>query len=299
MLLAAACSPSKPQEPPPLRRILYALPDKVPEGYSFRVPGGKATAIAWLAGNFKGDGSLHLQQTERIESMARLHTGFEHHLLLTEASVKAGNELLARRAAARRAANHLQAALARMPYISAVHLDFEYNGPGLAVDYVEFVHLLHKAMRRKARLYVTVIPPVGMPQKWSAFFLPDQLTLFSDGIVVMLYDLHRDGTQPGCVSGLEWIAENVAAMSTLPPEKIWLGAPLYGYKFIGKKASAVSRRAFAKIMAQETEMDGCRVKQSGGSKAYYPAPSLYEHYEKLVALHGFAGIAYWQAGWER
>lgn len=299
LITLAACAPPKAEKLPTTRHILYALPDQLPEKYDYRVQNIQVTGVAWLAGSFKGDGALRLQHREAIELLGRRRAEFEHQLLITEASVDEGNRLLNTRAATKRAANNVRDALTAMPHIRAVHLDFEYNGPGLAEAYVEFVHTLRTALPKPVKLYVTVFPPVGMPQKWSAFFLPEQLAHFADGIVFMLYDLHRDGTAAGCVSPISWLDANVAEFSKLPPEKIWLGAPLYGYRFTGKKASTLSKRAFEKILARETEMDGCRMKSIDGSKAYYPAHSLYEHYEKLVASHGFAGITYWRAGLER
>lgn len=279
--------------------MLYALPDQLPEGYDYRLQGKPVTGVAWLAGSFRGDGRLRLQHREAVDLLSRQRADLEHHLLLTEASVNDGNQLLRSRVAAKRAARALQNTLAGQPHIRAVHLDFEYNGPGLAGDYVELVHTLRAAMPKAVNLYVTVFPVIGMPQKWSAFFLPEQLAHYADGIVVMLYDLHRNGTAAGCVSPISWLDANVAELSKLPPEKIWLGAPLYGYRFTGQKARALSKRSFDKIIAQETEADGCRVKKTQRGQAYYPAPSLYAHYEKLAATHGFAGIVYWRAGFDR
>lgn len=299
LMALAACAPPKAKKPPTARHILYALPDQLPEKYDYRVQGMQVTGAAWLAGSFKGDGSLRLQHRDAVELLGRQRADLEQHLLITEASVDEGNRLLNTRAATKRAADNLRDAVAGLPHVRAVHLDFEYNGPGLAEAYVEFVHTLRTALPEPVNLYVTVFPPVGMPQKWSAFFLPEQLAHFADGIVFMLYDLHRNGTAAGCVSAISWLDANVAEFSKLPPEKIWLGAPLYGYQFTGKKARALSKRAFEKLPAKETEEDGCRVKNINGSKAYYPARSLYEHYEKLVATHGFAGVTYWRAGLEK
>lgn len=299
LLALAACAPPRPKDPPLLRQILYGLPKQLPETYDYRLQGRQVTGVAWLAGSFKGDGSLQLPHSEAVELLGRQRANLEHHLLITEVSVKDGTALLNSRKAMQRSAQTLRDALSGLPHIRAVHLDFEYLGRGLAEAYVEMVHMLRNALPQQVKLYVTVFPPVGMPQKWSAFFLPEQLAHFADGIVFMLYDLHRNGTAAGCVSPISWLDANVAEFSKLPPEKIWLGAPLYGYQFTGNRARVLSKRAFEKLPAKETEIDGCRVKNYAGGKAYYPAPSLYEHYEKLVATHGFAGVTYWRAGLER
>jgi spore germination protein YaaH len=299
LITVLACAPRKAKTPPSARNILYALPDQLPEKYDYRLQGVQVTAVAWLAGSFKGDGRLQLPHRETVELRARQRADLEHHLLITEASVDEGNRLLHTRVAMKRAANQLRDALAGMPQIRAVHLDFEYNGPGLAEAYVEFVHTLRKAMPQPVSLYVTAFPSVGMPQKWSAFYLPEQLAYFADGVVFMLYDLHRNGTAAGCVSPISWLDANVAEFSKLPPEKIWLGAPLYGYQFTGKKARVLSKKAFEKLPAKETEVEGCRVKSFDDSKAYYPAESLYAHYLKLASEHGFAGVTYWRAGLEK
>jgi spore germination protein YaaH len=48
----------------------------------------------------------------------------------------------------------------------------------------------------------------------------------------MAYDYHRPGTSPGPVAPLAWVEANIQnTLQTVPPEKLWLGIPGYGYRW--------------------------------------------------------------------
>lgn len=298
LVFLLACAAERPPTPKAIRRLLYALPDRIPEKYAFRPLSHEASAIAWLAGKIHGDGRVKPSQSDRIALGARQRAGYEHHLLFPVASAAAGNALLRHKGAWQQSVKSLDTIMREVPFTSAIHLDFEYLDPALSGQFVHYVQALRAALPASVGLYVAVFPPRGMPQRWSAFFDLAALAQAADGLVVMLYDLHRAGTVPGCVSTITWLRENATALLELSPQKIWLGAPLYGYRFAGKTTTAISRRAFEKIAARQEEHDGCWRKLANGSEAYYPSPALYAEYEKLVADHGFAGLAYWRAGLE-
>lgn len=300
LVLFIACAAEQPQPPksPQPKRILYALPERIPERYAFRPLAKEINAIAWLSGQVQRDGRFALSQREKIVLGARQRAAYEHHLLFPVASVAGGNALLRHEAAWRQSVTSIRQIVQELPFTNAIHLDFEYLDPALAGQFVRYVKTLRTSLDSTIGLYVTVFPPHGMPQSWSAFFDLPALAQAADGLVVMLYDLHRAQTLSGCVSSVAWPAENAAVLSQLPPQKIWLAAPLYGYRFSGKTATVLSRRAFDKIFAAVEESDGCLRKVTSGSEAYYPAPELYAAYERIINEHNFAGIAYWRAGLE-
>ena len=282
-----------------IRRWIYALPEALPKGYKWDFRSGEDAAAIWVGFRFDQKGGLSRTPPEKMPAaIAKTHDQ-ESHLLLGLKDSAAGIAILNNPEIQNRAIISVNELLRELPGVGAVQIDFEYLPPENAGKFVSFIRRLKKEIMTGTRVYTAVFPPVGMPEKWRAFHNLPELAHAADGIVVMLYDYHRQGTEPGCVSGIGWLDENAAALAKLPREKIWLGAPLYGYRFEGKKATAIRRRSFENIKSPERQADGCRSKPSSQGVAYYPAEALYAHYEKLVQKYGFAGLAYWRAGLEQ
>jgi cellulose synthase/poly-beta-1,6-N-acetylglucosamine synthase-like glycosyltransferase/peptidoglycan/xylan/chitin deacetylase (PgdA/CDA1 family)/spore germination protein YaaH len=86
---------------------------------------------------------------------------------------------------------------------------------------------------RNLRLYITV--PVGDTNYDLAFF-----AAHSDGIILMDYDQHQSGTQPGPVAGQDWFENNLrAALQVVPREKIICSIGNYGYDWVTALAPPV------------------------------------------------------------
>lgn len=283
----------------PPRRLIYAIPEALPKKYAWNFRGDGEAAAVWTGFRFDRKGRLYRTPPEKMPpGIAKMHEQ-ESHLLIGLKDSTAGIEILGKPEIQSLAISSVNQILRELPGISAVQIDFEYLPPANADAFVRFIRILKKEILPGVRVYTAVFPPVGLPEKWSAFHNLPQLADASDGIVVMLYDYHGTWSGPGCVSGIGWLDKNAKVLSKLPPGRVWLGAPLYGYRFQGKKVTAIRRSSFEKIRTPEKNADGCRIKKSEDSIAYYPGEELYSHYEKLVRDFGFAGIAYWRAGLER
>jgi cellulose synthase/poly-beta-1,6-N-acetylglucosamine synthase-like glycosyltransferase/peptidoglycan/xylan/chitin deacetylase (PgdA/CDA1 family)/spore germination protein YaaH len=73
------------------------------------------------------------------------------------------------------------------------------------------------------RLYVNT--PVGDPD-WDLKFIADH----SDGLLLMNYDEHQDGTEPGPVASQDWFLDNLKqVLKTVPKEKVICSLGSYGY----------------------------------------------------------------------
>jgi peptidoglycan-N-acetylglucosamine deacetylase len=73
------------------------------------------------------------------------------------------------------------------------------------------------------RLYVNT--PVGDPD-WDLKFIADH----SDGLLLMNYDEHQDGSEPGPVASQDWFLDNLKeALKTVPKEKVICSLGSYGY----------------------------------------------------------------------
>lgn len=304
----------------PVRRMLYAVPGAVPTNYSWLVLGAMPTDVVWAGARIARDGGLrgvgtaiaamrrhgsiekHDGQTTAPSPALKIHSGKRpaQHLLIGLDNVETGIQILTDPDTQKRSQNALLQLVKDAPQIAGLQIDFEYVPAKYAGAFTDYIRTLRAALPREKTLHVAVFPPVGMPEAWRGFHDLPGLTAASDGVVVMLYDYHRQGTSPGCVSGIGWLNENARALATLPHDKIWLGAPLYGYRFHAKKTTALSKSGFQKIKASSAESDGCLQKDSGQSgAAFYPARRLYDEYDRLCRANHFAGVAYWRAGLEQ
>jgi peptidoglycan-N-acetylglucosamine deacetylase len=95
--------------------------------------------------------------------------------------------------------------------------------------------------------------PVGDPD-WDLKFIADH----SDGLLVMNYDEHQDGSEPGPVASQDWFLDNLKeVLKTVPKEKVICSLGSYGYDWTttlppeppaGKK-SATTKTPPAKVLS--------------------------------------------------
>lgn len=300
----------------PMRRMLYVVPGALPTNYSWRVFGEMPTDVVWVGlriahdGNLRGVGtaiaavekhSRQVAQPTAPSPAMEIHSSKRpaQHLLIGLDSVETGIQILAIPGKRKRSQSALLQLVKSSPQVAGLQIDIEYLPAKYAGAFTDYIRTLRAALPREKTLHVAVFPPVGMPEVWRGFHDLPGLTTVSDGIVVMLYDYHRQGTSPGCVSGIQWLNENARFLAALPRDKIWLGAPLYGYHFEGKKATVTGKSRFEKHNGSRSEADGCYCIQSAAGETFYPSESLYKEYERLSRDYGFAGVTYWRAGLER
>ena len=106
-------------------------------------------------------------------------------------------------------------------------------------------------------LAVDVITKLSEPGGSPAQQVYDYPTIgrYADRVRIMTYDEHAQGTgyPGGPVSGISWVDPIIAfASSVIPPAKLYMGVPLYGYDWSSKtnRGSAVSYTQAANLMAQ-------------------------------------------------
>lgn len=295
--------------------MLYVVPEALPENYDWHPQGHAVSDIVWTGARLDQQGRLQnagpalaaMEQysmpprkfrSSRRTPPSQKHLTVKHHLLVGLTDASAGAKILSDQKTRSQSIAGLVAFVLRHGKLAGLQLDFEHVSPAYADAFVEYIHLLHGKLGPGFKLSVAVFAPVGMPEAWSAFHKLPELAAESVSLVVMLYDHHRPGTPPGCVSDIAWVAANNDALSALPAENIWLGAPLYGYQF-GDKTRAISKTQFDKISAQPVETEGCLKKDTQQGAAFYPAASLYQQFDELAATSRFRGIAYWRAGLEK
>jgi cellulose synthase/poly-beta-1,6-N-acetylglucosamine synthase-like glycosyltransferase/peptidoglycan/xylan/chitin deacetylase (PgdA/CDA1 family)/spore germination protein YaaH len=109
-------------------------------------------------------------------------------------------------------------------FYRGITLDFQALGPQDQANYNQLIAALYADFHaRNLRLYVNV--PISASKDTLSFIASN-----SDGIVLMNYDQHQTGTQPGPIAGQDWFESNLrTALSVVPRQKIICSIGNYAY----------------------------------------------------------------------
>jgi len=193
-----------------------------------------------------------------------------------------------------------------------INIDFE----GIPAEDREYFTLFLKYLSIELHKYNKVLT-VDVPAKtydvkegWSGAFDYKEIGKYCDLVILMIYDYHWSGGNPGPISPLSWF-NNVLeyALKTIPREKIVAGIPFYGYDWpISGRGRGVTYSQALKL----AEKYGCKIffdKDSG--EAYFKYSYRFEHHEvwfniaksselriKSALEKGIDKIAAWRIGQE-
>lgn len=196
--------------------------------------------------------------------------------------------------------------------LDGVNLDLE-NVP--AADRPYYTTLVRDlAMRLRPRHFlVTASLPAKAAEdwtsRWTGAYDYRALAPYLDQVVLMAYDEHVAGGDPGPVASLQWVESVVRyAVTVFPRQKIVLGLPAYGYSWSSRGDRALSFKQVSTVL-----------RQNGASPAWdYRAQVPYFQYTKSGARHlvwyensrsaaakaalarryGLRGVAVWRLGYE-
>jgi cellulose synthase/poly-beta-1,6-N-acetylglucosamine synthase-like glycosyltransferase/peptidoglycan/xylan/chitin deacetylase (PgdA/CDA1 family) len=132
-------------------------------------------------------------------------------------------------AARQRFRNELMTFLASDQY-KGITLDIEAFPETSRDDYGKLVQELYDELHAKGmKLYIAV--PVN-----DKTFDYAGISKISDGLILMNYDQHYPGGDPGAVAGQDWFVKNLQdALKVIPKEKIICAVANYGYDWAMKK----------------------------------------------------------------
>ncbi len=104
-------------------------------------------------------------------------------------------------------------------------------------NWIAFLTELAAALDPLGKLLIVAVPPVydGGQTDASGYWVYDYAAMGAvvDRIRVMAYDFSYAGGSPGPIAPIEWVRGLVDAITELvPPEKIDLGIPTYGYDWV-------------------------------------------------------------------
>jgi spore germination protein len=191
-----------------------------------------------------------------------------------------------------------------------LNLDVEY----LPVSFRESLALYVQGLRgllarEKKQLFVCVYPQVDFPEFRSGLHDYRALSAACDGLIMMAYDYHRPGTPAGPVAPIHWVEANIQhALKMVPPDKLWLGIPGYGYRWGGQaktvaipawkaERDAMDKKNSAWDRASQTPYYIFGENSAGGVVWYEDKRSAGEKL-KLARKYKLRGVALWRLGYE-
>ncbi|OQY20760.1 MAG: hypothetical protein B6I34_08395 [Anaerolineaceae bacterium 4572_32.1] len=130
----------------------------------------------------------------------------------------------------------------RMNY-DGIDLDYEALPAEARDDLSAFIEALAAELHARGKLLSMAIhPKTDDNGTWHGPRAQDwpRLGAAVDEFKVMVYDYHWSTSPPGPIAPLDWIDEVlIYAEQCLPPAKVWLGLPFYGYDWSDQKGKGL------------------------------------------------------------
>ncbi len=253
------------------------------------------------------NGSITGQPDERVLAYARSHSLWVFALVQqNQYGGQVLGPLLESPLASRRAMESLLA-LCEAEGFDGINLDFEGVPPRDRQAYTSFVGQLADLLHRYGYFLTLSVPAETQDEpgnSWTGAYDYKALGREADLVMVMAYDQHYAGGSAGPIDSTAWVQQvaNYAAR-TIPPARVVLGIPLYGYDWGGSStAQGLSFAAFRQLALQHGESPSVQdlVYWQDGVRhiAYYAGLSDFESKVRLASSYGLRGIVLWRLGLE-
>ncbi len=270
-----------------------------------------ASAITWLSPywyTLRGDGTMLARESDHAQVLAAAHADGTPVLAL----VNQGSGVTAmlstpagRTAGVKAIADMLQA----NPGITGVVIDFELLPASSRNDLTAFIQLLRSTLPTSETVGIAVMPKASSPgPSYAQVFDYAALGQAADFVQLMTYDRHSDGGPAGPISPNNWV-EQVAryAASVIPPKKILIGVPGYGYDWVtGTTSAATVNTTQAIALAAANGVTPVYDQTSGenhftyaGHTVWYESAQGVAQKYQIVQQLGLGGMALWTIGGEQ
>lgn len=293
------------------------LPQGMVLGY-FYDPGNQGNAVSmlqhylpFLTGiipfwyTINAQGYINGQTNPTVLQLARQHNLWTFALVENMAGQSVFGPLLNSRVASNRAIENMLTLVEDNGY-DGVNLDWEGIAPSEQQAFTKFVAHLARVFHRHG-YYVTLSLPAEtgyQPQNsWTGAYNYPALAKSADLLMIMAYDQHWAGGSPGPIASPSWVKQVLNyTISAVPPRKVILGIPGYGYDWSGSGAMALSYGQAQSLEQQYTHKTGQNhfvYMQNGTihSVWFEDTQSLLSKIE-LVSGYEVRGIALWRLGIE-
>jgi spore germination protein YaaH len=120
-----------------------------------------------------------------------------------------------------------------------------------------------RAIADSAKAHGVSTIAVAIPAEPDEGYPTRALTRVADFVLVMLYDQHWAGSDPGPISAPDWMARNLSrVVGEVGASRVIAGLPLYGYHWVKGTSGAGVSHATA---ARTAQRDGIRLSRDSAS----------------------------------
>lgn len=210
--------------------------------------------------------------------------------------------------------SNIQNSLAANGY-KGVNIDFELLQSQDRDNFTNFIKELYNTLHPQGYLVSIAVPAkTSDSEKWVYAYDFAKLGSYADQVILMTYDEHYPGGQPGPVASINWVQRVVNySASVIPKSKLLLGIAAYGYDWTVSGGKTISTKSMSIQSAYSTaSANGVQVlwdstaqvpyynyTDSKGSHSVYFENSTSIGYKlNIVNNSNLKGIAIWRLGLE-
>jgi len=190
-----------------------------------------------------------------------------------------------------------------------INLDLEKAAP---TDRSLFSQLIQtwSTMFQQANFLVTIDVPAKSSSDpldpWKGSFDYQVIGQAVDAVILMTYEEHWAASPPGSVASIPWVTDILNyALATIPPRKIYMGIPLYGYDWSARggaqvisytRATELARRHGAPLQWDATQHSTYFHYETKGIRhtVYFEDPRSLKDKLDLALNKGIRGVALWE-----
>lgn len=132
--------------------------------------------------------------------------------------------------------------------LDGINLDFESLKEEAGVHYIQFIRELSVACREKE---VVLSIDNYVPAAYNRFYNRKEQGIVADYVIIMGYDEHYAGGEPGSVASLDYVESGISdTLQQVPKEKVINGVPFYT-RLWTKKGDKLSSKALGIFSAKK------------------------------------------------
>ncbi|MCW2278507.1 S-layer homology domain-containing protein [Heliophilum fasciatum] len=195
-----------------------------------------------------------------------------------------------------------------------VNIDLENFSPAEKNNFILFLNDLNQKLNRMNKeLSVAVIASTSLtphPASLAAAYDYEKIGTIVDRVIIMSYDQHWNGSEPGPVAGKPWVEKVVQTIAQqIPHEKLILGIPFYGrYWGNGKKGDGLLYPQAIKLAqthqapliwdATESSWQIKYVDEQGPHEIWIDDRASLMSKMRFIHTYNLGGVAAWRLGQE-
>jgi len=306
-LLAPRGDPAAGQAATKPLRWVYVVGSSIPQSLRDHADQIDVIAPAWFHAN--ANGMIYGNDSPAVTQFARAH-GIKVVPIVANGEFQQGvsHTLVTDGNRQTQLLDGLQRLVNNFGY-DGVNIDFENLAPPDRALFSALMSNVYARLHPLGKL-VTIAIPSKTSETFGGFsggFDYAAIAPSVDLAVIMAYDQHYSGGPAGPIADVAWVNDVISyAKSSIPPSKILLGLPFYGYNWaIGRNGarSMAYNDIVATVFATGTQIQMDPSSQSpffiyAGRIVWFENSSSLRTKVNLVNQHGLAGWAGWRLGQE-